>query len=233
MRLSLAAFEILLGATVLACASAPRAKPVARIDHLVVGVADLAAAIETIFAATGVRPVVGGEHPGRGTHNALLALGDRTYLELIAARPGADGPELEEMRALARPTPIAWAVAFDDVEEVASALRGAGFAPTAANPGSRQTPAGGVLRWETFRLEPSPIGAPFFIRWMPDSTHPSENSPTGCSLGSVELASPDASALVRLRDALQLPVSVVASEVPRIGLVLQCPRGTVALPGGD
>lgn len=231
MRASMVVLQILLGAGLLACASAPGANPAARIDHLVIGVADLAAAIERIAAATGVRPVIGGEHPGRGTHNALLALGERAYLELIAARPGAEGPHLAEMRALAGPTPIDWAVAFDDLDEVTSALRAAGFAATAPRPGSRQTPDGGVLRWETFGLEPRLVGAPFFIRWLPGTVHPSETSPAGCTLRHLEIAAPDDAGLARLREALQLPVQVVASDVPGFRVTLQCPQGSVVLPG--
>jgi hypothetical protein len=33
----------------------------------------------------GVRPVVGGKHPTKGTKNALVNLGNKCYLELLAA----------------------------------------------------------------------------------------------------------------------------------------------------
>lgn len=225
--------QALLAAGLLACASAPRLKPTARIDHLVIGVADLAAALEQIAALTGVKPVIGGEHPGRGTHNALLALGDGAYLELIAARPGAEGPDLAEMRALPGPTPIAWAVAFDDFDVVASAIREAGFAASALEPGSRRTPSGGLLEWETFGLEPELAGAPFFIRWLPGTAHPSATSPAGCTLRRLEIAVPEVAGLTRLRDALQLPVEIVASAVPAYRVALQCPQGPLSLPAND
>lgn len=54
------------------------------IDHLVYGVSDLAAGIRTIEDLLGVAPIPGGHHPDFGTHNALLGLGEKTYLEIIA-----------------------------------------------------------------------------------------------------------------------------------------------------
>jgi hypothetical protein len=57
------------------------------IDHLVYGVPDLAEAIDVIAQQTGVRARFGGRYPGRGTHNALISLGHRQYLEIIALDP--------------------------------------------------------------------------------------------------------------------------------------------------
>jgi len=67
------------------------AEPSAQIDHIILGVADLDQGIETFEQLTGVRPVYGGRHPV-GTHNALVSLGGRTYLEIIAVQPGASPP---------------------------------------------------------------------------------------------------------------------------------------------
>ncbi|HYG64991.1 MAG TPA: VOC family protein [Thermoanaerobaculia bacterium] len=202
----------------------------AYIDHVLVGVPDLEAGIGAMEGLMGVRPVLGGEHPHWGTHNALLSLGDGIYFELIAVRPGAEAPKFEHLRSLSAPTPIGWAVRVDDPREVSSLLRGAGLAPTDTKPGSRQTPAGAVLRWETFDLDPAPAGSPFFIHWLPETAHPSKTSPSGCSLSRFEIASPDAAELVRLRDALGLRLDIREAETPRMTLTLRCPKGTVTLP---
>ena len=52
------------------------------IDHLVITVPDLAAAIKT-YRDLGFTVVAGGRHTGVGTDNALIAFRDSSYLELV------------------------------------------------------------------------------------------------------------------------------------------------------
>ena len=66
-------------------------------DHFLLYCDDLNEAIDKIENLTGVKPVIGGKHVGKGTHNAVVSLassnGDGStqfppiYLELIAKDP--------------------------------------------------------------------------------------------------------------------------------------------------
>ena len=54
------------------------------LDHVLIAVTDLDAAGREFEAHHGLSSVAGGRHPGWGTANRIVPLGD-TYLELVAA----------------------------------------------------------------------------------------------------------------------------------------------------
>lgn len=91
-------------------------------------------------------------HPDRGTANALLSLGERHYLEIMApdpkgkAVPAWAAKQLDVLKALASPRLITWAIHPRDIDALANQLRASGMQVLGPFPGPRTRPDGGVLK---------------------------------------------------------------------------------------
>jgi hypothetical protein len=195
-----------------------------QLDHLVVAIGSLSEGIAQFQALTGVAPVVGGKHPGRGTENALVSLGGGSYLEILAPQAGAQlSADDEPLRALTRLTIVDWAVSVPDVDGAIAALTSAGFTTSPPKPGARLTPAGERLDWMTFGLSAASIdSAPFVIRWSPNTRHPSTTTPGGCALDGITVHDPSADRLTKMLHALDVSGVTVAEGAAAIEAALTC-----------
>jgi len=205
----------------------------AMLDHILLGTKDLDAGIAYVEQHTGARAAMGGVHPGRGTRNALLRLGERRYLEIIARDPQQAGtPDPYGLDSLATPRLVTWAAHVDGIERKAQQLRAAGIACDGPNAGSRTRPDGRVLKWRTLVLKESRGGVlPFFIEWGAETVHPSADAPGGCRLARFEAAAPDGEELARTFAALGLDAHVVKGEREELRAIIAGPRGELELGG--
>ena len=171
------------------------------IDHLVYAVPDLPAAVAEMEERFGVGARAGGKHIGLGTHNALLALGPGTYLEIIAPDPEQPEPSVPRpfgVDDVSRGGLVTWALACDDIDAAVAGVRSRGYDPGEVVDGRRTGPTGTVLRW---RLTASSTGGglvPFLISWG-NTEHPDPSSlaPLFTALGAdVEIRPAAAAALV-------------------------------------
>jgi hypothetical protein len=215
----------------------------AELDHLVVASSRLEEGVTWVEQQLGVRPQPGGKHVAMGTHNALLKLGPRTYLEVIAidaeatapARPrwfSLDEPSMQA-RLAAGPALITWALRCDslpaacarvpDLGEILPMSRG-DFHWKIAVPESGSLPWSGVL--------------PAAIQWEPGidgAMHPCDRLPeSGCELLELRLAHPAAvlgtAGVVAMFRELRIvgPVDLKSGPV-RIEARIRTPTGEVAL----
>jgi hypothetical protein len=194
------------------------------VDHILLGVPNLDAGMAAFEQATGVKPARGGTHPGRGTRNALVSLGNGTYLEIIAPQeqPDATTDMVKELQALSSPKLIGWAERVD-VASARNALERGGFTLSESRPGSRVTPGGARLDWTTFDIvTPRISAAPFFIEWGKTTTHPSITSPSGCTMAAFEVTDPNADALNRMLKATDMSMPARTAERTRLRLALRC-----------
>lgn len=196
------------------------------IDHVIVGIADLEEGIRSFAERTGVTAEIGGQHPGRGTQNALASLGSPLYLEIIAPVSGPP-PGMEALSNLNKLTPVGWAIGTRDLDATKARLEAAGFKVSAPRPGSRVKPDGQRLEWRTAAVEIPGGLTPFLIEWGAQTAHPSTTSPEGCTLESIELHTPQAESLGKLVKELRLDAEVRPSDAEKLSLTLQCPAGRV------
>ena len=201
------------------------------LDHIILGINDLERGVAWVEQLTGVRAIFGGVHPGRGTRNALLALGSDCYLEIIAPDPQQSSPVwFTQVLTLPEPKLIAWAVHTPDLTALAQAALAAGIPIDGPHDGARSRPDGKMLSWKLFRLRDDRGGLlPFFIEWGRDSVHPAAAAPSGCQLQNFHLESPDAQDLARACQALAVDVRVELGNPPRMIARIASPRGEVEL----
>jgi hypothetical protein len=136
---------------------------VLRLDHVVYAVRDLDDAAARFRAQHGLDSVAGGRHPGWGTANRIVPLGE-DYVELIAIEDEEAAARSAFGRSLrtALDAGEGWfaiCAATGDVDAVAARLA------AEVEPGERVRPDGRVVRWR--RVDPATREPwlPFFIAW--------------------------------------------------------------------
>jgi hypothetical protein len=205
----------------------------ARVDHLLYATPDLNLGIDTIEKLTGVRATPGGQHPGLGTRNALLALGPSSYLEILG--PDPEQPKPERPRAfnlddLEAPRLATWAAKGTNLDQLVSDAATHGVKLGAVIPGSRKRPDGVVLSWRF--TTPSPVVAdgivPFFVDWG-QTPHPSSTAAQGLTLIDLRAEHPDPQAVQKMLNQLGLDLRVQAGSKHALIATITGPRGDVEL----
>ena len=214
------------------------------LDHIVIGCADLDDGVDWVERQLGARPAAGGQHVAMGTHNALLKLGARAYLEVIAIDPDGiapsrprwfalDEPEMQAQLA-AGPRLITWAVRCEslanacarvpDLGEIVSMSR-SDFHWNIAVPETGSLPWGGVL--------------PTAIQWMAADDgsvpHPCDAlADSGCELVRLQLSHPaavlGASGIMGMFRELKIVGPVDLAPGPKVlAARIRTPAGEVVL----
>ena len=204
-----------------------------RIDHLVFATADLDSGIACVEELFGVSVVAGGHHPDFGTHNALVSLGQRTYLEIVAPDPKRTEPSLPELfrlHQIDQPQLVTWAVRGNGLDNVAANAVGAGFDLGSVASGSRLTQEGTLLEWLLTDPYADRLGGiiPFFIDWL-DTPHPASSLPRACVLQRLTFLHPDVSLAEAAFTSIGITANVSYGPVPSMLATIETPTGVVTL----
>ena len=205
----------------------------AQVDHLVYATPDLQLGIETAERLFGVKATPGGQHPGQGTRNALIALGSAAYLEIIGPDPEQPTPAggrrfgIDDLKA---PHLLTWVAKGKSLERFAADANAHGVDLGAVIPGSRKRTDGVVLTW-TY-TDPRVVLAdrlvPYFIDWA-SSPHPSATASKGVTLVSLRAEHPDADRVQKILKQLQLDLVVTHGPKPSLIATFNSPKGQVVL----
>ena len=206
------------------------------LDHIVIGAKTLDEGIDWVEQQLGARPTPGGQHVAMGTHNALLKLGDRVYLEIIAIDPEQPKPlrrrwfDLDDGNLMAdiveRPRLIHWVARTRDIE---SASHHAGYEAARILPFAR-----GDYRWRIAIADdgkrPGAGVLPTLIQW--ESAHPADALPdSGVSIEQLAASHPEPASVRRSLQRLGLDeaIRVTFDRDARVAAMLRTPRGLLSL----
>jgi glyoxalase-like protein len=205
----------------------------ATVDHLVYATPELQIGIERIDRVLGVRAAPGGQHPGRGTRNALLSLGPGTYLEIIGPDPEQPTPAQPRpfgIDDLKEPRLVTWAAKGKQLEQLANEAGRGGVKLGEVIPGTRQRADGVVLSWRY--TDPRTVVAggvvPFFIDWG-KTPHPASTATQGASLIGLRAEHPDPEQVQKALSRLGLGLRVQPGPRPALVATVSGPRGRVEL----
>ena len=186
------------------------------LDHMAITAPSLEVGVEYVRQTLGVSPQVGGEHPRMGTHNCVLKLGEKFYLEVLAINPNAPPPNRPRWFQLDEPDPFqpmrlaTWIARTDDIH-----------AATTASPiplGQVEPMSRGQMNWLiTIPADGSlPLHgiAPTLIQWSA-GVHPAATMrESGCALVHLEGFHPEARKVTSVLESIGFEGDFRVSALP-------------------
>ena len=207
-----------------------------RIDHIVIGAANLISATKILETKLSTKFSPGGEHKIMGTHNNLLKLQSDIYLEVIAPNPNADKPSrqrwfsLDEPRIKKKikhsPRPLSWVLEVDDIENT---VKKCGY-----NPGEILQISRGELTWKitvpSNGLLVDNGVLPSLIEW-PSNQHPSKKlTNSKVSINKLSLFHPEPNKIKNIiSNLIESDLICVSEGFPKIELILTTQNGKVVI----
>jgi len=204
------------------------------LDHIVYAVPNLEAAVEAFEKMSGVRPMIGGRHLTKGTKNAVVNLGNRAYLEIIAI--DEDNENVTSNRWMGvdlinKPKVTRWSLKSENLQEDSQVLSNYRSEMGVISGGQRQTTSGDLLSWEMILPLASPEVelVPFMTDWSSSSVHPTESMPDICRFLGFEFEHIEPKSLSKTMNELGLDLAIKKSENISIKVKIDTPNGIITI----
>jgi hypothetical protein len=203
------------------------------IGQVILGVGDLDASTKR-FEGLGFTVLDGGIHPGLGTANRVIPLGN-AYLELLGVvDQGEAAASLFGQSLLGRIADgdrlVRWSIRTQHIRDVSARLG------LTAERRERRRPDGSVLTWQAAGLELSLRDAwlPFFMQWDTEADYPGATRvahPVGeCSLSWLEVSAADPARLARWIEGVDdLPLVHGDGDAGIDAMAIATPAGEVVV----
>jgi len=207
-----------------------------RIDHIVIGAANLISGTNILERKLRAKFSPGGEHQIMGTHNNLLKLQSDIYLEVIANIPHVDKPPRQRWFSLdepgtkerikSSPRALCWVLEVDDIEDT---VKKCGY-----NPGEILQISRDELTWKitvpSNGLLVDNGVLPALIEW-PRGQHPSKKlANSKVSINKLSLFHPDPYKIKNtLSNLIESDLIRVSEGVSKIELILTTQNGKVVI----
>lgn len=201
-----------------------------KIDHIVYCVSDLDKAIDNLKNLLGIRPVIGGSHLTKGTKNALLNLGNKCYLEILAIDSNNvdfEGQRWMGIDLIDGPKITRWSLKSENLKKDSEILGQISKELGKIDGGSRMTADGRLLSWQMILPTSSPEIEllPFMTDWSQSSAHPTDTLEQGCSLQHIELYHPNPTELQSTLSNLDVDLKIEKAKDIRISIDVISPKG--------
>jgi hypothetical protein len=209
------------------------------LDHIIWICDNLGRGSRKFEELTGVEPQLGGMHANGLTQNAIVGLGGRRYLEILAPVHGP-GPNDDAWtrcaHAASNPRVLTYCLRSPrPLAQLATAAAAQGWKNAGVESDGRTRPDGVRLNWQSISpvIEPFGLAFPFFIDWL-DSPHPSEfarstDMDRGIKLRRFSVGHPQASALAQALADFDVCIDTHEAPSTTFSVQLETPRGTVKL----
>ncbi len=183
----------------------------------------------------GVAPIFGGIHLTFGTKNALINLGNQTYLELLATdieNKRIAPPRWMGVDVLTKDQITRWALKSNTLNTDGALLKKYHKHMGNIRSGSRNISDALQLQWQLTMPLPKPEVEilPFFLDWNFSEKHPTELLPDmGCELLDFYATHPNPKSFEAVFKKIQFPIKIQKSDTIRLKARIKTPNGIVSV----